>query len=647
MEKNLKSPAAIRAQENLTLESAAALLDTQEADILAFLKKRFRPLVLFLIEQHDMPRLRLLSQMKWLTAENANLFLSAARQSDRSDIVQFFLLIQSGHLKIGDTSAALRDQKPRKKDASSLCLRILEQCQKEIYSEFRYLDCIIFSLRPEPFPAASASSVLTGSNSPAALGTDGKHIYYNALTVLQLYRQSPSLIYRRYFHLILHILFLHIEVWKNIESKALPISYRGEGHSLTEMYFPGETGKTAGSHCSEASLSRWYHIACDILTEHYLDQLDVLCLAAPPDSFRRQVYNQLFKNGPVSSPPALLSLVMSSGFEPDNLEEEFHLDDHRFWSAPVRQAAEGNDRTLAGGSGDGSTALDSLHASSHPASEDAHPAHSDDALKNGEFQKLPPLKKEKYKTERLQKIFLHSLQKKRTSKAGAGAGNRVVDLLVSEKTTYDYASFLRRFASMGEELELDLDSFDLIYYTYGLSHYKKIPLIEPLEYRDLYKIQELVIAIDTSGSCSGQLVQRFLEETFSILGNENFFFRRCNLHLIQCDSVIQDHQVITCREEFEAYRHTPLKGFGGTDFRPVFQLTEKLIQEKEFQDLKGLIYFTDGQGVFPEKPPRFESAFVFVRQEDSQVKLPDWAIRLVLPHTPDAPGALGTVLASR
>ncbi len=33
----------------------------------------------------------------------------------------------------------------------------------------------------------------------------------------------------------------------------------------------------------------------------------------------------------------------------------------------------------------------------------------------------------------------------------------------------------------------------------------------------------------------------------------------------------------------------------------------------EFSNLKGLIYFTDGYGVFPDKKPDYETAFVFVR----------------------------------
>ena len=63
------------------------------------------------------------------------------------------------------------------------------------------------------------------------------------------------------------------------------------------------------------------------------------------------------------------------------------------------------------------------------------------------------------------------------------------------------------------------DEFDYIFYTYGLKLYKKMPLIEPLEYKDVKKIREFVIAIDTSGSVQGELVQTFLQKTYNIMMN--------------------------------------------------------------------------------------------------------------------------------
>ena len=57
---------------------------------------------------------------------------------------------------------------------------------------------------------------------------------------------------------------------------------------------------------------------------------------------------------------------------------------------------------------------------------------------------------------------------------------------------------------------------------------------------------------------------------------------------------------------------------------------DELRRKKEFDNLKGLIYFTDGYGTFPEKKPDYDAAFVFIDDEYGQPEVPVWAIKLVL-----------------
>lgn len=73
-----------------------------------------------------------------------------------------------------------------------------------------------------------------------------------------------------------------------------------------------------------------------------------------------------------------------------------------------------------------------------------------------------------------------------------------------------------------------------------------------------------------------------------------------------------------------------IKGQGGTDFRPVFDYVEQLRQKKELINLKRLIYLTDGFGTFPEKKPDYQAAFIFIAENDNNLKVPSWAIKLVL-----------------
>ena len=72
-----------------------------------------------------------------------------------------------------------------------------------------------------------------------------------------------------------------------------------------------------------------------------------------------------------------------------------------------------------------------------------------------------------------------------------------------------------------------------------------------------------------------------------------------------------------------------LKGFGGTDFRPVFEYVDELLAEGKLKKVDGVIYFTDGFGIFPRKPPKYKTAFVFLDKEEP-VKVPSWAMKVYL-----------------
>ena len=213
---------------------------------------------------------------------------------------------------------------------------------------------------------------------------------------------------------------------------------------------------------------------------------------------------------------------------------------------------------------------------------------------------------------------------------GANKGNKTEDMEAVSGGRYDYRKFLKQFAFPREELELDTDSFDYIFYHFGMENYGNMPLIEPLEYKEVNRLEELVIAIDTSGSCSKETVQRFLEETYSILSTRENFFKKMNVYLIQCDCFIQNVKVIHSEEEWKEYsKNIQIEGRSGTDFRPVFSYIQKIQEKKELQNLKALIYFTDGDGIYPREKPDYETAFVFLEKTDAMNLVPPWALRLI------------------
>ena len=205
------------------------------------------------------------------------------------------------------------------------------------------------------------------------------------------------------------------------------------------------------------------------------------------------------------------------------------------------------------------------------------------------------------------------------------------DLRDINRTRYDYTEFLRHFGVHGEILKISEEEFDNNYYTFGMDLYGDIPLIEPLEYRDEKKIRDFVIAIDTSGSVKGEVVERFVRHTHDILARQDSFETKMNLYLIQCDDRIREAVCITSEEEFEEYlRKMQILGLGETDFRPVFAYVDQLLREKKLNDLRGLLYFTDGKGIFPEGRPDYDVAFILSDDGRRNTWTPDWAMKLYL-----------------
>ena len=327
---------------------------------------------------------------------------------------------------------------------------------------------------------------------------------------------------------------------------------------------------------------RLYHLACDIVTESMIDDIRYRCVLRWCSWLQREVYRRLRERMKVLTAEKVYGVLEEWDLPEDRLaalEEEFRADDHSYWPS------------------------------------------DDDSRKRSEIENRWQDVSEQMETE------METFSEETSSKPGG----LIDQVRVENRERYDYQQFLRKFSVLREETAVDLDSFDYVFYSYGLSLYGNMPLVEPQESREVQKVEEFVIVIDTSMSCSGELVQKFLEETYGVLSENDSFFRKVNIRIIQCDDQVQTDERVTCEEELRAYmENLTLQGEGGTDFRPAFDYVERLVQDNAFERLRGLIYFTDGKGIYPVKMPAFETVFVFMQEDYEDVDVPPWAMKLIL-----------------
>lgn len=328
---------------------------------------------------------------------------------------------------------------------------------------------------------------------------------------------------------------------------------------------------------------RLWNLACDVATEALIDSLYLKCVHISSGAFRKSVYARLREKLPVQTAEGIYKFIEETLVEAEisRWQMEFRLDDHSLWE------------------------------------QDS---------KNGPKNPNPNRKKWDDIRERMEtEVMLFS------NEASEGEGELKEQLRVSNRSRYDYKEFLRKFTVLHEEMQIDPDSFDYIFYHYGMEMYGNMPLIEPLETSEVRKIEEFVIVIDTSMSCKEGLVKRFLEETYDVLSQTENFFKRMRIHILQCDERVQSDVLIESQEALKEYmEHFTILGGGGTDFRPAFTYVEEQLAKKKFWRLRGLLYFTDGYGVFPVKMPPYETAFIFVQNHYRDVDVPAWAIKLIL-----------------
>ena len=420
---------------------------------------------------------------------------------------------------------------------------------------------------------------------------DGLYFHYPPIAVIKTFRNHPEELTRGYFHIVMHSIFQH--------------AYFAQNHKM----------------------SLW-DLACDIAVESVIQEIHLECMETAQAEERQREIDKLKQKIPVLTAQKIYH-YLDDNAEKDTvklLTQLFRYDNHECWYQ-IRNVTGSRDELFGDEVKDDSANAGTNHFSkaSHDTGE-RKDGEGDTEDQEAEIEQIRnKLKDWKEISEKIE-TDLETFSKEYGDKLETLVQS--LEQLHHEK--YDYGTFLRKFMRTGEKVMINDDEFDNIFYTYGLRVYGNLPLIEPLEYKEVHNIKELVIAIDTSGSVQGEVVQGFLQKTYDLFQERNNFFSHFNIHILQCDMKIQETAIVRTPQEFTDYiEHLEIKGLGGTDFRPVFNYCDEQIEKKVFRDFGGLLYFTDGDGVYPKKKPAYSAAFLFP-EGNKNITVPPWAIKYVL-----------------
>ena len=519
----------------------------------------------------------------------------------------------------------------RRAREDELASDILEECRVQLMLKFRFLDMALWRMENMPVRAGARY----------ALVTDATRVAFDPPRVIARFEEGFDELIRDYLHMVMHCVFRH------------PFD---KNHRNRQAW----------------------NLTCDIIAESVALDMCAGRFASPDDAARIEALDKIKMLTGSLLPNKVYALVKAMVQTPSGqqymgmgrsvLNDWFALferDDHSAWPANVDEnapaernkklepeemserdpgeAPEPDDAELesAGGADEPTDAENDKKSSQVEQTEDD----AEDAEDEGDGENADPAPVTEQDSERehseddkaereweeISKEIEMNLETF-SKEWGRESDSLMQHLAVANRKVYDYTEFLRKFMMINEEMLLNQDEFDYIYYTYGMELYGNMPLVEPLEYKETDRVREFVIAIDTSGSVRGDLVRRFIEHTFDILKESETYTTDVNVHIVQCDARVQsDTRIADIAEVDKLMENFVIRGFGGTDFRPVFDYVETLRERGELTEMKGLIYFTDGLGNFPEKPPNYDTAFVFMEEEGRDLPpVPPWAMKVVI-----------------
>lgn len=506
---------------------------------------------------------------------------------------------------------------------------IIDECRTQLMMKFRFLDLALWRMELEP--------MRVGARYP--LATDAARVLYDPPREIARFSESFEEAVRDYLHLVMHCIFRHPfdKNHDNAEAWSLTCDILVES---AVMDMCGGRFESDDDVMRREAIDRIRMLVGKLLPGKVYALVKGLVQTPDGQQYRgmgRSTLNDwhaLFERDDHGAWPA--NALGKPDKERSNEPEEVTEDDENPEAQPddVRMETQGEEEPPENEQqGRNQMQEADTDADDAPDADDdsEQGAESEDADDEANEQDDSEAKRQEKEWEDISKQIEMNLETF-AKEWGEEAGSLMANLQIANRTVHSYTEFLRKFMVVSEEMQVNMDEFDYLYYTYGMELYGNMPLIEPLEYKETNRVRDFAIVIDTSESVSGDLVRRFIAHTFGILKSSQDYATTVNIHVIQCDAKVQSDMKITDLNDIDRLMEGfVIRGFGGTDFRPAFDYVDMLRKRGEFADLKGLIYFTDGLGQFPEKTPDYDAAFVFMDEEGRELPpVPPWAMKVVV-----------------
>ena len=267
------------------------------------------------------------------------------------------------------------------------------------------------------------------------LCTDGEYLAYDPMFILRRYKQEKEVPVRDYLHVVFHCVFRHMYI-----------------HSLMNQTV--------------------WDLACDIAVENTITELGLKSTCAARERAQQAVIRNLREKYKVITAERLYRCFLDADIPEDELlrmRELFKADDHSLWYLPPEEKMRLSAQLrLSAGEGEGEESAD--------GSGSATAMEADWEMISQRMQ---------------QDIEMFSKQQ------GNAAGDLMQNLQSVNRERYDYSSFLKKFAVMGEVMKINDDEFD--YYRF-LNQEKHGITVEDYDFHnEIYiSIKQCITVIDCS-----------------------------------------------------------------------------------------------------------------------------------------------------